>query len=228
MEYLSLLARRRPALIASLPGNRLDLTKAAAECGADVIKVHMNVDHRASGLHFGPFEEERPRLEAILDAAGGRPCGIVAGSRVEDVERDVGKAHALGFSFVSLYLSAMPLSVLAMPGLVKMAAIDCGYTMEQVRFLPQVGADVLEASIMRPETYGQRLSAAELLQYAAICHASRLPVVVPTQRAIQPCEVRQLAGCGVRGVMIGAVVTGSEEDGFRRNVAAFRNEIDKL
>lgn len=105
-------------LVASLPGNRLDLAKAAVECGADVVKVHMNVQHRASGLHFGTFEEEKETLQEILSVAKG-PCGIVAGNSVQDVERDYRKAFELGFSFVSLYSTAMPLSVLATPALLK-------------------------------------------------------------------------------------------------------------
>lgn len=227
MDYLSILKRGRPALIASLPGNRPDLAKAAVECGADVIKVHMNLRHRASGLHFGTFEEEKGALQQIVALAKG-PCGIVAGNSVEDVERDCWKARDLGYSFVSLYAAATPLSVLAAPGLVKMVALACDYTLEDVRCLPQIGADVLEASIMKPETYGQRLTAAELLQYSALCRESRLPVVIPTQRAVRPAEVGQLAACGAAGIMVGAMVTGTEEDSLRRSVAAFRNEIDKL
>ena len=65
MNYLSILNQKRPALIASLPGNRLDLAKAAVECGADVVKVHMNVQHRASGLHFGTFEVDKETLQEI-------------------------------------------------------------------------------------------------------------------------------------------------------------------
>lgn len=227
MDYLTMLKDKKPTLITSLPGNRPDLAKIAVECGADVIKVHMNVQHRASGLHFGTFEEEKAALEEIFRIAD-RPCGIVAGNTVEDVERDYMKAFDLGYSFVSLYASAMPLSVLATPGLKKMVALAPGYTLEDVRQLPRIGADVLEASVMRPETYRTRLTAMELLEYAAICENSKLPVVIPTQRAIKPTEVKQLADCGVSGIMIGAVVTGDEEEGFRRSVSAFRNEIDKI
>ena len=190
-------------------------------------RCHILAKGRASGLHFGTFEEEKETLQEILSVAKG-PCGIVAGNSVQDVERDYRKAFELGFSFVSLYSTAMPLSVLATPGLIKMVALSCDYTLEDVRCLPDIGADVLEASIMRPETYGQRLTAAELLQYNAICKESKLPVVIPSQRKIQPVEVGQLAACGVAGIMIGAVVTGTEEKEFRRSMSAFRNEIDKI
>lgn len=227
MDYLSVLNRKKPALIVSLPGNRPELARAAQDSGADVIKVHMNVQHRASGLRFGTFEEEKDMLEEIL-ASVTLPCGIVAGSHAEDAERDFRKAYESGFTFVSLYASAMPLSVLAFPGLVKMAALSFDYTLEDVRCLSDIGADVLEASVMKPETYGQRLTAAELLQYTAICRESKLPVVMPTQRAVRPSEMKQLAACGISGLMVGAIVTGTEADSLRRSVSAFRNEIDKL
>lgn len=228
MDYLSVLNQKKPALIMSLPGNRAELARIAVEAGADVIKVHMNVQHRASGLHFGTFAEEKENLAQIREIAGNRPCGIVAGNSVEDVERDCRRAAQLGYSFVSLYASATPLSVLAYPDMKKMIALAPGYTLEDVRRLSEIGADVLEASVMEPQTYGQRLTAKELLEYASITANSKLPVVIPTQRAIRPEEVKQLASVGIAGIMIGAVVTGKEPDCIKRSISEFRNAIDRL
>ena len=53
-------------------------------------------------------------------------------------------------------------------------------------------------------------------------------MVVPTQRLIRPEQVRALAQTGVRGLMIGAVVTGRTEDSIRKAVHAFRNAIDRM
>lgn len=44
------------SLFISLPANDVRLAKAALEEGADALKVHFNVGHRASGTHFGPLE----------------------------------------------------------------------------------------------------------------------------------------------------------------------------
>lgn len=228
MDFLSVLKNKKPALIMSLPGNDPALARAAVEAGADVIKVHMNVQHRASGLHFGSFEEEREALKEIRAIAGNLPCGIVAGSCAEDAERDFISANRLGYDFVSLYASATPLSVLAYPDMKKMIALAPGYSLEDVRLLSKIGADVLEASVMRPETYGQRLTAKELLEYAAITENSLLPVVIPTQRAIRPEEVKLLSDIGVSGIMIGAVVTGKTKETIRRSVSEFRSAIDRL
>ncbi len=228
MDFLSVLHQKRPALIMSLPGNDPFLARIAVESGADVIKVHMNVQHRASGLHFRTFEEEKENLAQIKEIAGSVPCGIVAGSSVEDAERDFLSANRLDYEFVSLYASAAPLSVLSCPDMKKMIALAPGYTPNDVRLLSKIGADVLEASVMMPETYGQRLTAKELLEYAAITEASDLPVVVPTQRAIRPEEVGQLASVGVSGIMIGAVVTGKTGETIKKSISEFRNAIDRL
>lgn len=228
MDFLSVLNQKKPALIMSLPGNDPSLARIAVESGADVIKVHMNVRHRASGLHFGTFEEEKEKLAQIREIAGSIPCGIVAGSSVEDAERDFLSANRLGYEFVSLYASVAPLSVLSCPDMKKMIALAPGYTPNDVKLLSKIGADVLEASVMLPETYGQRLTAKELLEYAAITEASNLPVVVPTQRAIRPDEVGCLASIGISGIMIGAVVTGKTGETIQKSILEFRNAIDRL
>lgn len=228
MDFLSVLNQKKPALIMSLPGNDPSLARIAVESGADVIKVHMNVRHRASGLHFGTFDEEKDALIQIREIAGKIPCGIVAGNDIADVERDFLSANHLGYEFVSLYASAAPLSVLSCPDMKKMIALAPGYAPSDVRLLSRIGADVLEASVMQPETYGQRLTAKELLEYAAIAEASNLPVVVPTQRAIRPDEVGQLSSVGISGIMIGAVVTGKEPETIKKSILAFRNAIDRL
>ena len=228
MDFLTVLNKARPALIMSLPGNDPSLARAAVEAGADVIKVHMNVRHRASGLHFGSFEEEKETLKEIKAICKNLPIGIVAGNCVEDVERDCLSANRLGYDFVSLYASATPLSVLEYPDMKKMIALAPGYSLNDVRLLSKIGADVLEASVMQPDTYGQRLTAKELLEYAAIVENSPLPVVIPTQRAIRPEEIRLLSQIGVSGIMIGAVVTGKTADSIRRSVSEFRSAIDRL
>ena len=52
---------RSGVLIASLPRNDPELARAALAGGADVLKVHLNVTHNASGVRFGSLcrSEER-------------------------------------------------------------------------------------------------------------------------------------------------------------------------
>lgn len=223
-DFLELLTGRKPALIMSLPMNDPALCRAAFEEGADVVKVHINVEHRASGTRFGRLSEESAALLEMLSAAKG-PMGLVPGGSLEAVALDLQEAAQMGFAFFSTYAHHMPV---AATGKVWMAACDGSYDLSEVQSLERVGASVLEASIMPGAEYGQPLSMRDLMRYSAIAAHTSLPMVVPTQRFIRPEEIPALADAGMRGIMIGAVVTGRTEDSIRRAVSAFRNAIDRM
>ena len=224
-EYLALFERTKPVLIMSLPYNEPALCQAAFAAGADVVKVHLNVDHHASGTHFGSLAEERPRLEEMLAHRKG-PMGVVPGADPENISRDLEALKQLPFSFCSVYAHHLPAYAVESP-FALMAACDSTYTLDEIREMPAIGADVVEASIIPGGEYGQRLSMRDLLKYRAITRLVDVPVVVPTQRVILPEEVKQLVRAGVRGIMIGAVVTGKTEQGIAEAVRAFRRAIDE-
>jgi hypothetical protein len=152
----------------------------------------------------------------------------VAGGDIAPVRRDYRSCAGAGCECVSLYLHHTPLEVLAFDGLVKMIALDYTWSPSAAASLKGIGANVLEASVMHPDTYGEPLSGRELLAYRELCGASELPVVVPTQRAVLPEECVQLAEAGVAGIMIGAVVTGKNAKTLGPAVAAFRKALDGI
>jgi hypothetical protein len=85
---------------------------------------------------------------------------------------------------------------------------------------------LIEASIMPHESYGTQLTAADISEYAEIARRAPQPVIVPTQKAIRPDEVGMLADAGVAGLLIGAIVTGTEVATIARTTAQFRRAID--
>ena len=225
-DYLRMLNDNRLTLIMSLPKNDPALCEAAFEAGADVVKVHINVEHRASGTHFGPLAEEKAALQAMLDNRKG-PMGIVLGGTLEAAARDMDAAAALPFSFYSLYAHNVPCALLA-GDVPVMAACDSTYSLDEIAEMGHCGAQILEASIVPGTEYGSALSMRDLLRYSAIVQRSGLPVVVPTQRVITPKDVPALVRVGVKGLMIGAVVTGREEASIAKAVAEFRKAIDEV
>lgn len=225
-EFIQLFEKSRPLLIMSLPANDPALSRAAFEEGADVVKVHINVEHRASGTRFGRLAEEAPALRQMLSEAKG-PMGLVPGASVEAVRMDMQEAAEMGFAFFSTYIHHMPVMETPMPQ-AWMAACDGSYDLSEIRAVKRMGAQVLEASVMPGAEYGQLLSMRDVMRYALIAEQTDLPMVIPTQRFIRPQELAALAGAGMRGIMIGAVVTGRTEDSIRRGVAAFRNAIDRM
>lgn len=224
---MELLAQKKPTLIMSLPENNPEFAKIAFDNGADVVKVHVNLHHHASQHQFATFEQECDKLVRILSNAKG-PCGIVAGQDVEQVRKIYLDIVDLGFEFISLYAHHTPLELLRCDKIKKMIAFDNTYDLGDLRYLAQIGADVFEASVMAPDTYGQPLSSRELVTYKRICKNTGLPVVIPTQRKIRPDEMEQLMDCGISGIMIGAMVTGLFGESIGAAVAAFRKAIDRL
>ncbi len=225
-SFIRLLKERSMTLIMSLPKNDPELCRAAFDAGADVVKVHCNVQHHASGTGFGRLDVYKDTFSQMLSAAPG-PMGLVPGADARDVLRDMESASALPFAFFSLYLHHAPVEVLSMPQAL-MAACAPGDEEREAAHLAPLGAQALEASIMPHEGYAAPLTVKDLTQYSALCQATPLPVVVPTQRAIRPEDVKYLKDAGVRGLMIGAIVTGREQKTIVDAIRAFRRAIDTL
>lgn len=226
-EFKQMLCRGSFPLVVSLPRNDVSLAQAAWENGADVVKVHINLKHHASSTQFGSLFEEKKTLEEMLRIAKG-PMGIVLGADCDAAEGALEDAISLGFDFISLYGQHVTPKVAATDKVSRMIAPDYSWADWEIEGLEEEGADILEASIIHPDCYGQRMSMRELIHYRHICHLTSLPVVVPTQCAVHPEEVCALRNCGVSSLMIGAVVTGKKIDGFGEAVAAFRRSIDAM
>ena len=107
-------------LIVSLPRNDAELARAAAEGGADALKVHLNVRHAASGTLFGSFDEEKDRIAAVLEAAGV-PVGVMPGAEEVATPEQMCALRDMGVQFYDIYFHHMPVSYLALKGLVNPA-----------------------------------------------------------------------------------------------------------
>ncbi|MGQ8873718.1 hypothetical protein [Paenibacillus sp. TSA_86.1] len=224
----TMLGEKPLSLIVSLPGNDLALARAALEEGADALKVHYNVGHRASGNHFGSLDEYTEVFRAIRSEFGGPlgvvPSGSIEGTRREDVERLAG----MGFDFYSIYAHHLPSFMLQDLGLESTFAINNEYDTSLVASAAHYGFTALEASIVPGNEYGTPLSFADVLRYRQLVLQAGVPVLVPSQRKLVPEDISVLHHSGIKAIMLGAMVTGKTEDELRRAVSSFRNAIDRL
>jgi hypothetical protein len=212
--------RERPRLIVSLPVNSPALARAAAEAGAEALKVHINVRHEASGTAFGPLAEERGNLTRIL--AVGLPTGIVPGAAgTLPSPDDMHELEAMGVDFFDLYDHDMPLWLARWQGMTRAVAISQATPLEAVADFAAMGFEMLEAAIIPHEGYGQPLSVADVMAYRRMRQTTKLPIIVPTQRAIQPDELPALLAIGINAIMIGAMVTGKEAGSLGRATERF-------
>lgn len=225
MRLIEMLRYQRFSLIVSLPVNDPELAKAALEAGADALKVHIHVTHRASGTRFGSLAEERKAIERIC-ALSDRPVGLVPGEVPFASPEELAQAVEIGIGFVDAYVNYLPAYALTM-GLTVMAALGHGFgpmDASALHGLPFVHC--IEASIVHPSEYGTPLRLIDLVHYRQIVMGGDKPVVVPSQRALKPHEVPLLAATGVRAVVLGAIVTGTTPATLFEAVSAFRAAVD--
>lgn len=220
------LSENKMTLIMSMPVNDTDVMRAALDAGADVVKVHVNLLHHASGNSFGSLRDNEKVLHEMLQMTDA-PMGVVLGADAETVRGEMEALRDFDFSFLSLYGHHAPLCVRDIPQEL-MAAADGTYSMDEVRAFRYCGAKILEASIMPGSEYGMPLTFRDLCKYRALTENTFLPVVVPTQRRVLPQDVHALHGLGVKGLMVGAVVTGESAKSVFDAVSAFRKAIDEL
>lgn len=229
MGILDKLNEEKLTLIVSLPKNDVELAKASIEAGADVIKIHINVEHRASKTRFGSFNEELEQIDKItkLCRESNIPYGIVAGGNNEIPMEEIEKIINKGFKFISLYDKHMN-PLIMKKDILKMVAIDNEYDIEYVKAYDSLKIDILECSIMNPETYGQPLTVREILQYKSIRNSTSKPIVIPTQRNVTPEQSLLLQEIGMNAIMIGAIVTGKTAESIYEATQKFRQAIDSL
>lgn len=227
-QLQAMLEQKPLSLIVSLPGNDLALARAAWEEGADALKVHFNVGHRASGNHFGRLDEYTEVFRAIRSEFGG-PFGVVPSGSIEGTCReDVEHLAGMGFDFYSIYAHHLPSFMLQDYGLESTFAINNEYDTSLAASAAHFGFTALEASIVPGKEYGTPLSFADVLRYRQLVLQAGVPVLVPSQRKLVPEDVPVLHHSGIKAIMLGAIVTGKTEDELRRAVSSFRNAIDRL
>lgn len=230
MDYTKMLMDNRFSVIAALPRNDLSLARAALEGGAQAVKVHCNVWHRASGNTFGTFAENRAFLRELIALCGEVPVGLVPGGADAYITAEERlELEEMGLSFFSSYAQYVPCHMLDSTRLAKMVAIGADYTQNTLDAVRASVIDVLECSIQPGENYGTSMNYADLLRYSDIAAKTAKPCVVPTQRQIRPEEVRHLAAAGCKAVMIGAIVMGdAQPEDVKRAASAFREAADAV
>lgn len=218
-KLVSLFEEKEFVLLVSPPRNDPELAQAAFYAGADAIKVHVNVHHRASGNHFGTWAEEEPVIRTIVARAPG-PVGIMPGAGPVATPAEMKAAAEAGIDFFDIYDAHMPAWMLAVP-MARMVAVGHEWLREGVEALADLGMDVLEASVIHPDCYGQPLTVRDLEDYRVLVRSTPKPVIVPSQKALVPSDLVMLRRAGVRGVLLGTISIGDTAASFSERLPAF-------
>ena len=231
MDFNDLMRTQKFTLVVSLPSNDLTLAKAALEGGADAVKVHCNVWHRASGHTFGTYEENKPFLKELIALCGDVPVGLVPGTDEAFItEPELRELEEMGLGFLSAYSHHLPSFAMDSERITNAVAIGSGYREADLEAIRDSDIQVLECSVVRGEEYGQDLTCADILRYSSIVKRTGKPCMVPTQKKIRPEDVKYLYRAGCTALMIGAIVFGQDPapEELRTVTKAFRKAVDAL
>ena len=211
-------------LLVSLPRNDVELARAALRGGAQGLKVHLNVEHFASGTRFGSWDEERDVLAHIVEIAQGEGAsvGVVPGANGAFASpADFRGLSQIGVDYFDAYPFDCPAWALAQTDLDVMMAAFHGSDLSEFAGMESLGMTLCEASILGHDDYGKSLTARDVARYAQLVQLLSVPVIVPSQKKIEPGDVAALRKSGARGLLIGAIVTGREAETIEAAARSF-------
>ncbi|NPV70500.1 MAG: hypothetical protein HPY55_07650 [Firmicutes bacterium] len=226
-KFLQTTAEKKMALIVAIPENSEDMAKAAEAGGADAVKVHINVTHRASGVTFGSLSQERPALERILKSVS-IPVGIVPGAENGVSSREIEEIKTMGFDFLDMFVHYYPAWLMNVQGITRIAAIDSSCDWEFIRGLNNTPIEAFEGAIIPKEQYGQGLTLSDINRYSMLTSLLKKPIIIPSQKRLHPEEVHLLAQAGSKSIMIGVLSTGSTFKELEKATLAFSKAISSL
>lgn len=226
-SLMDMLNTKKMSLVVSLPSNDIELAREAVKNGADAIKVHINVTHRASGNEFGTVEDNKEFLNQLVNEFDC-PIGIVPADSHEKVNKEeIEYLESIGFSYFSIYMHHCPVFLLDSK-LEKTVASNNEYDLDEIKHLDLIGVQAFEASIVPGEEYGTPVNVSDLLKYTSIVKNVNVPVIVPTQRKVVPEDVKALYKTGIKAIMAGAVSIGKEKETIGSTIKAFRKAFDEI
>lgn len=212
-----------PTVYVSIPDNDVELAEAAVDAGAHGLKVHINVDHRASGTSFGSLEEERPTIEEICEL--DVPVGIVPGADTGTLLEVLPTLAEVPVDFVDAYAHHLPASAQTLTEHPIWASASDEYSSAEIESLDGTPLDVVELGIQPKARYGESMTTRDLATYVDLDSRLGKPTVVPSQLALTPADVATLVDYGVTNVLLGAVVTGSTPETIEESVSSIMSVL---
>jgi len=215
-------------LISSLHTNSLELAVASEESGADAVELHLNIEDAASAIRFGGIDLEENSVREVIGSVKV-PVGVWIGDMPMVSKEEWEKIVGSGVDYVKMLAHHMPSYVYNDDRVKKIISVGSGYVLEQVEILSHDGrVSAIEASIMTPQVFRLPLTLFDISNYTLITRRSSKPVIVPSQKFIEPNDLAVLKRIGIGGIVTNSIVTGTTQLSYREILAEFRRAADRL
>ncbi len=214
-------ARASVPVLAILPHNNAEYAVAAETAGADAMLIGIDKTESTFPGLFGSFDLQEDSISSIISSSS-IPVGISIGDSRPLTRDNWERIVAKRFSFVNMYAHHMPPFVLDDQRMQKLVTIGPGYMVEQIRNLSEMeGVYALEAAIVSPQGMNHIFSVLDLATLRMIARLSTKPVLLRTQKRVEPEDVPIVTSAGLKGISF-------DPSSIEPGIEAYRDAISTL
>ncbi|HNY36828.1 MAG TPA: hypothetical protein PKI73_02455 [Petrotogaceae bacterium] len=224
-SFKELLDTEKKLLIVSLPDNSCEYALRAYDAGADAVKFHVNIKHRVTQNTYNTWKDFKKTFEYIISQID-IPAGIVPGAEIMSSIEDFKDMERSGVTFIDCYYEYAPRWIKTL-SVHKMLAVNHTFKEEELDYLVDYGADSIELSFIDPSQYGKALTVKDCINYERLSKKCHSNCFIPSQKFLTIDDLEVLNNQNIKGIILGAVVTGSDPKTFSDTIKNFRDGLDK-
>jgi hypothetical protein len=220
--------KRKFTIISNLYTNSLQLASASEEGGADAIELNLNFEETGTGVRYGTIDLEEHAISEIIGSVKV-PVGVRIGDAPMIRREEWEKIVSTGIDYVKMMAHHMPSFIYNDERVCKIISVGSGYVLEQVEILAHDGrVSGIEAAIISPQVFRLPLTLLDITTYALITRRASKPVIVPSQKYIEPNDLRILKKIGVEGLVINYTIIGTDPLGYAEILQEYKRVADEL
>jgi len=220
--------KRKFTIISNLYTNSLQLASAAEEGGADAIELNLNFEETGTGVRYGTIDLEEHAISEIIGSVK-IPVGVRIGDTPMIRREEWEKIISTGIDYVKMMAHHMPSFIYNDERVCKIISVGSGYVLEQVEILAHDGrVSAIEAAIIAPQVFRLPLTLLDITTYALITRRASKPVIVPSQKYIEPNDLRILKKIGVEGLVINHIIIGTNPLDCAEILQEYKRVADEL
>ncbi|MBC7091791.1 MAG: hypothetical protein H5T50_07805 [Nitrososphaeria archaeon] len=228
MGRIADILKRKFTIISNLYTNSLQLASASEEGGADAIELNLNFEESGTGVRYGTIDLEEHAISEIISSVK-IPVGVRIGDAPMIRREEWEKIVSTGIDYVKMMAHHMPSFIYNDERVCKIISVGSGYVLEQVEILAHDGrVSAIEAAIISPQVFRLPLTLLDITTYALITRRTSKPVIVPSQKYIEPEDLRILKKIGIEGFVINYTITGVEPISYSEILQEYRRVADEL
>jgi hypothetical protein len=195
----------------------------------NIIKFHINITHPVSNYKFKSWEEEKENITNILLENPNITVGLVPGHIKEELE-EINYIELNSYvDFIDIFIDSFTTYYLGIPkGIEKVVAINRVLNKEELELLDFLKISAVEASIIDKSEYGLKLTLKDILNYSKLANNSPIPILIPTQKLIEPKDIKILYEIGAKGIVLGGISLTTDYENLQKKLYEFINEVNKL